>query len=91
MILPKIVRAFGLEPVDDVHNWQKWWSAKLDAMAIAVGAIAVAYAQLPPDWQAALPHCLLKVLAITGLAIKSASMILRGAKQPKLHSDGGVP
>jgi len=87
MMLPKVIRALGLEPVPDVHNWQRWWSAKLDAMAIAVGSIAVAYTQLPPDWQAALPHCLLTALAIIGLVIKSASLVMRGVKQPGLHED----
>lgn len=87
MMLPKMIRALGLEPVADVHNWQRWWSAKLDAMAIAVGSIAVAYTQLPPDWQAALPPGLLTVLAIVGLVIKSASLIVRGVKQPDLHKD----
>lgn len=91
MILPKIVRAVGLQPVADVHNWQRWWSAKLDAMAIAVGAVALAYSQLPDDWKAALPHWLMAALAIAGLVIKSASLILRGAKQPGLHEEERKP
>lgn len=86
-MLPRVIRALGLEPVADVHNWQRWWSAKLDAMAIAVGSIAVAYTQLPADWQAALPPWLLTALAIIGLVIKSASLIVRGVKQPGLHED----
>lgn len=89
MIFPKVIRALGLEPVADVHNWQRWWSAKLDAMAIAVGAIAVAYTQLPGDWQSALPSWLLTALAVIGLVIKSASLIFRGAKQPELHKGDG--
>ncbi|MEQ8034273.1 hypothetical protein [Xanthomonas campestris] len=85
MILPKIIRSVGLEPVPDLHNWHKWWSAKLDAAALMVGSVAVAYSQLPDDWRAALPPWSLTALAGVGLVIKSASLILRGAKQPSLE------
>ncbi|MFK3845298.1 hypothetical protein [Stenotrophomonas sp. NPDC078853] len=87
MILRKLIRAAGLEPVADLHNWHKWWSAKLDAAALMVGSVAVAYSQLPDDWRSAMPGWSLTALAVTGLLIKSASLILRGAKQPELTKD----
>ncbi|KGU41848.1 MULTISPECIES: hypothetical protein [Xanthomonas] len=85
MILRKVIKGVGLEPVQDLHNWHKWWSAKLDAAALMVGSVAVAYSQLPDDWRAALPPWSLTALAGVGLVIKSASLILRGAKQPSLE------
>lgn len=92
-IAEKAIRAVGLQPVDDIQNFRRWWSVKLDAAALLVGAAAMSYGELPDDWRAALPHNMVAVLAGVGLVIKTASLFLRGAKQrrlcpPKERDDG---
>ncbi|MBB5862605.1 MULTISPECIES: hypothetical protein [Xanthomonas] len=88
----KAVRALGLEPVPDIANFKRWWSVKLDAAALAVGAVALSYGELPDEWRSALPPNMVAWIAGAGLAIKAAALIARGARQPKLEpcDDGQV-
>ncbi|KAB7769347.1 hypothetical protein [Xanthomonas maliensis] len=89
-IAEKAVRVLGLEPVADIANFKRWWSVKLDAAALAVGAVALSYTQLPDGWRAALPQSMVAWLAGTGLVIKSGALIARAARQRKLEpSDDG--
>jgi len=84
-VAEKAVRALGLEPVSDIGNFKRWWSVKLDAAAIAVGAVALSYGELPDEWRAALPQNMVAWLAGAGLVIKAAALIARGARQTKLE------
>jgi hypothetical protein len=68
-----------LKLVDDAREWHRWWSMRWIIVAGALEGIKVGWADLPPEWVAALPAWVpgyLGLATIAALAFAGAGRVI---------------
>lgn len=71
--------------VEYANQWHRLWSIRFNILTAALGAMAVAYSQLPDDWKQHIPTWIIAASAIATVLSAGASAVSAVIDQPALE------
>lgn len=82
--MEKLLLFFGIEPKWNAFAWKSYWTTKLSALQVMLGAMAVAFAALPSKWQDAFPDNFGLYCGVATIIVAALTPPAAAAQQPKL-------
>lgn len=83
-MMEKLLLFFGIEPKWSAFAWKSYWTTKLSALQVMLGAMAVAFAALPSKWQDAFPDNFGLYCGVATIIVAALTPPAAAAQQPKL-------